>query len=180
MLVYRGIRGDLSIKLPADNQKRSIALKLVLLAKKMRQSFDQEVEAIGLSSAKWTLIAVVARRPGATQKTIADLLNVTEVSAGRMVDRLCGDGYLRRSPHPEDRRAYCVFLTDAAQPLLERLGALAEINEQQAFAGISDTDLAQFEKTLAAVEANVDAAKRPQDETQVLQTDNALEPAEQD
>lgn len=132
----------------------------------MRHAFDQEVEAIGLSSAKWTLIATAASCPGATQKTIATLLNVTEVSAGRMVDKLCGDGYLRRSPHPEDRRAYCVFVTDAAQPLLDRLGAVADMNEKNAFVGISATQLALLEETLATIEANVDAAKRRHGEAQ--------------
>jgi MarR family transcriptional regulator for hemolysin len=140
----------------------------------MRQSFDHEVETLGLSSAKWILIAAVSVRPGATQKTIADVLEVTEVTAGRMIDRLCADGYLRRTPHPVDRRAHCVFLTEAAQPLLNRMAALADRTEARAFAGISKEDLARFEAVLDAIEANLIAAKG---ETQDAE-EQTLAPAE--
>lgn len=126
----------------------------------MRQRFDQRVETIGITSAKWTLIAAVARHPGATQRSIADLLEITEVTAGRLIDRLCADGYLRRTPHPQDRRAYCVELTEAAKPLLERLGAIAAYSETEVFDGFSDDDVAKLEALLDAALNNLTEAKR--------------------
>ena len=93
-------------------KRRSVSLKLAIVARRLRMKYDQRVEEGGLTRAQWSVLAVVSRRPGATQRTLANLLFVTDVTAGRMVDRLCADGYLERRENPEDRRAYRIYLTD--------------------------------------------------------------------
>lgn len=140
------------------DDKRDISLGIVSIARQMKRRFDVSVEKIGVTSAKWTLIAVVSRNPGATQRTIAEILEVTEASAGRLIDRLCADGYLRRSANPQDRRAYRVYLTERATPLLERLEILGRRNEEAAFAGFSSADLALFHEFLARMAANLSEA----------------------
>src|SRR5580658_2915634 len=101
------------------NPKRAVVHKLAVIARQLRLSFDQGVERHGLTRAKWTLIAVVSQIPGATQRTIAEALDVREITAGRLIDRLCDEGYLKRRENPNDRRAYSVHLTAGAQPLLD-------------------------------------------------------------
>ena len=105
---------------------RAVALKLSVVARQLRVTFDQAAEQSGMTRAQWHLIAAVARNPGATQRTIAEALEVREITAGRLVDRLCDDGYLRREPSPHDRRAYSVYLTATAQPVLDKLDALLD------------------------------------------------------
>jgi MarR family transcriptional regulator for hemolysin len=139
-------------------QKRSVALKLSVVARHLRQSFDQRVERSGVTRAKWTLIAVVARNPGATQRMIAEALEVREVTAGRLIDRLCAEGYLKRSEHPNDRRAYCVNLAPAAQPVLDKLGELGKAHEAVIFAGIDAKDLDKLEELLDVMARNLSAA----------------------
>ena len=51
---------------------------------------------LGVTRSQWTLIAVVARRPGLTQRVIAESLEIKEASAGRLIDKLCQDGMLIR------------------------------------------------------------------------------------
>jgi MarR family transcriptional regulator for hemolysin len=97
----------------------------------------------------------VARNLGATQRTIAAMLEITEVTAGQMIDRLCADGYLERREHPKDRRAYCVYLTPAAQPLLSRLEQIAKIHEEQTFAGLSAEELLHLDSLLSIVARNL-------------------------
>ena len=121
----------------------------------MRMSFDQGAEAGGMTRAQWTLIAVVARYPGATQRTIAEALEVREITAGRLVDRLCEEGYLRRDANPSDRRAYCVYLTPAAQPLLARLDELAKIHEARIFAGFESEALEKLDALLDRIAQNL-------------------------
>ena len=58
-----------------------------MVARHLRQGFDQSVERSGVTRAKWTLIAAVARIPGATQRKIAEALEVKEITAGRLIDR---------------------------------------------------------------------------------------------
>lgn len=142
-----------------SNQKRSIALKLTVVARHLRQSFDQSVERSGVTRARWTMIAVVARNPGATQRMIAEALEVREVTAGRLIDRLCAEGYLKRSEHPNDRRAYCVYLAPAAQPVLDKLGELGKAHEAVIFAGIGAEDLAKLDDLLDVMARNLTAAR---------------------
>src|SRR3982074_3285403 len=130
------------------NRKRSVALKLTVVARQLRVTFDQSAEQSGLTRAQWHLIAVVARSPGATQRTIAEALEVREITAGRLVDRLCEDGYLRRDEHPTDRRAYSVYLPPAAQPVLDKLDELAKVHEGAIFAGFEGEDLKRLEALL--------------------------------
>ena len=123
----------------------------------MRKGFDNTVGEVGVTRSQWTVIAVVARRPGATQRSIAEALDMTEAAAGRLIDRLCNDGLLERRPKPDDRRAHCVHLTEAAGPILKKLGAIAERNEAVAYAGLSSAELDQLDELLGRVFANVTA-----------------------
>jgi len=141
------------------NRKRAIAIKLTVLARQLRLRFDQSVERSGLTRAKWTLIAAVARLPGATQCVIAEALEVREITAGRLIDRLCEEGYLQRRENPKDRRAYCVDLTSAAQPVLNKLEELAKIHEKEIFATLDADDLARLDELLDAIGRNLSDAR---------------------
>jgi MarR family transcriptional regulator for hemolysin len=126
-----------------------------VVARQLRVSFDQAAERSGLTSAQWHMIAVVSVHPGATQRLIAEALEVREISAGRLIDRLCDEGYLRRDPHPSDRRAYCVNLTPAAQPVLDTLDQLAKIHEEAIFAGFELGDMDQLDALLDTITRNL-------------------------
>lgn len=138
----------------ARTLQRRIALKLTVLARQLRKRFDQRIESVGVTRSQWTAIAVVASLPGATQRTIADALDMSEAAAGRLVDRLCQEGLLERRTKEDDRRARCVFLTDAARPMLEQLTAIATEEEVKIFRGLSEADLAELDRLLGAVYAN--------------------------
>jgi MarR family transcriptional regulator for hemolysin len=141
------------------NRKRSVGLKLSIIARQLRMSFDQTVERNGVTRAKWTLIAAVAHNPGATQRMIASALEVREITAGRLIDRLCEEGYLKRRENPNDRRAYCVYLTPAAQPVLDKLDELARSHEKEVFAGMDEEDIERLDELLDTVARNVSAAR---------------------
>ena len=155
-------------KAHTDDIKRSISLKLIVLARHLRIGFDHEVARIGVTRAQWTLIAAVSRNPGATQRTIATALEVTEVTAGRLIDRLCDDGYLERRENPTDRRGYRVYLTPAAQPVLGQLGAIAQIQEAELFQGFDDQDLARMETLLDMVYQNLSDCRKRHDEEKAM------------
>ena len=134
---------------------RSVAVKLSVVARQLRVTFDQAAEQSGLTRAQWHLIAAVARNPGVTQRTIAEALEVREITAGRLVDRLCDDGYLRREESPHDRRAYSVYLTPTAQPVLDKLDALAKVHEAAIFAGFEPGDVDKLDALLDTISHNL-------------------------
>jgi len=149
----------MGLTIAPTTKKRAIALKLAVLARQLRLSFDQEVEQSGLTRAKWHLIATVARHPGATQRIIAAALEVREITAGRLIDRLCAEGYLKRGENPNDRRAYSVYLTPKAQPLLDKLDEIAKVHEAHLFAGLENEDLDRLDALLEAISRNLSTVR---------------------
>lgn len=122
-------------------------------------SFDQSVERKGFTRAKWTLIAAVAGRPGATQRMIAEVLEVRETTAGRLIDRLCAEGFLKRCENPNDRRSNFVYLSAASQPLLEKLEDLAQLHEAALFADLDAEALQALDRLLDTMIRNLPAAR---------------------
>lgn len=134
-------------------------MRLIQISRHMTQEFDRRVDRAGLSRAKWRVIVVVSRKPGLTQRVIAESLDISEVTAGRLIDRLCADGYLERRENPNDRRAHYIYLLPAAGPVLDRLGELARVQEEEAFGNFSESDLAKLESLLDALGRNLVAAR---------------------
>lgn len=126
-----------------------------MVARQLRVTFDQSAEQSGLTRAQWHVIAAVSRNPGATQRMIAEALEVREITAGRLVDRLCDEGYLKREEHPSDRRAYCLYLTPAAQPVLDKLDELGKVHEAAIFAGFDTAELEKLDALLEAISRNM-------------------------
>lgn len=145
---------------PPSNLRREIGAKMAVLARQMRQRFDERVEQMGVTRAKWVLIAAVAREPGTTQREIAARLDVSDVTAGRMIDRVTADGLVERRADPQDRRAYRIFLTPAAQPLMAKLGAAAEAYESEMFACMDDADLATMNALLDKLASHISGGRR--------------------
>jgi MarR family transcriptional regulator, transcriptional regulator for hemolysin len=151
-----------------ESRKRAIAIKLTVIARQLRQKFDQVVESDGLTRGKWGVIVAVARNPGTTQRMVASVLEVTEVTAGQLIDRLCADGYLERRRHPKDRRAHCVYLTPKAQPLLGRLNEVAKVHEDETFAGLTEEELALLDVILDKLAGNLALSRcRPEEKKAV-------------
>jgi MarR family transcriptional regulator, transcriptional regulator for hemolysin len=121
--------------------RRDISMRLTVIARMLRQDFDKHIADVGVTRSQWSMIVVAARHPGSTQRQIAEYLDMSEASAGRLVDRLCTDGWLERRERDDDRRAREVYLTQAATPILEKLGAIARESEARVFCNFSEDEL---------------------------------------
>lgn len=139
-----------------DNQLRQdIAIRIAILARLIRNDFDRRLSEMNITRSQWSLVAVVARHPGASQRVIAEILEMSEASAGRLVDRLCADGLLERREREDDRRARAVYLTPAAEPLLSRGAELARENVDRLFKGLDQADLEGLQGSLNIIYDNV-------------------------
>ena len=136
------------------DMRRAIGIRLTVLARVLRHKFDREMSDLNVTRSQWGMIAVVARQPGATQRVIAEALEMSEASAGRLIDRLCGEGLLERRDRDDDRRARAIYLTPAAEPLLTKLAELAKLSEERLFADFSDAEIATLERLLDRVYGN--------------------------
>ncbi|WP_323982152.1 MarR family winged helix-turn-helix transcriptional regulator [Novosphingobium aureum] len=138
----------------SDPVRRQITIRLTVLARSLRNGFDRRVGDIGVTRSQWTMIAAIARNPGASQRTIAEILEISEASAGRLIDKLCAEGLLERREREDDRRARAVCVTGAAAPLLDQLGEIASQGEERVFRGFSEAELEQLRDFLERMYEN--------------------------
>jgi len=125
----------------------------------LRRQFNRHAAIHGATSAQWRAMFRLSREPGMKQVELADRLDVEPITAGRIVDRLEEAGLVERHRDPVDRRSWRLYLTDKADPLIERLKVLAENCLAGAFEGISEEELAVLRATLERIRQNMSAVE---------------------
>lgn len=88
-----------------------------------RKRFGELARQSGPTGAQWRALLVVQRYPGINQGVLAEHLDVEPITSCRMVDRLEQAGLVERRRDPRDRRAWSLYLTDAAIPVVAELKA---------------------------------------------------------
>ena len=137
--------------------RRSFGFIIADVTRLLRRSFNCRAQrmGLGLTPAQWQTLAHVSRNEGINQGALAQILEVQPITLSRLVDRLEAAGWVDRRPDPCDRRAVRLFLTDAAQPILERIRAVAVETMTEAMAGIPDDVREGIIDTLLAVRENL-------------------------
>jgi len=126
----------------------------------LRRAFDRRASALGVTKAQWRLLVKVSRYPGLRQVELADHLDIEPITLCRIVDRLEESGLIERQRDPADRRAWLLHLTEKAGPLIDKLKVIGAALSDEAFAGLSQTEVETLRRALATVRDNV-AALQP-------------------
>jgi MarR family transcriptional regulator for hemolysin len=127
------------------------------ISRLMRTQFDDRARDLGLTRSQWRVMVFLARSEGINQAGLADLIELDRMTLGRMVDRLEASGWVERRPDASDRRAYRLYLTDAARPLLDRMILLANDLQEIALDGLSAKDRETLRGLLNAIMNNLTA-----------------------
>jgi DNA-binding MarR family transcriptional regulator len=142
---------------PAEPEELMLGILLADVLRLMRQDFASRTRTMPLSPALHRLLLYVQRRPGARQVELAEWLDVTPVTVGRMIDRLERQNLVRRESHPADRRATCVYIGEGATELLGRLTAKASETRQRAVDRLTTQQRKDLIASLQVVRANLSA-----------------------
>lgn len=138
------------------SRDKVLGVKIMRVSRLLRRRFDRRARDLGLSRAQWQTIACVRKMPGATQRRIADMLEIGEAAVGRSIDRLVEAGWLARSADPSDRRVYRIHLTPAIEPILGELARMSDEEDEVAFEGFSAAERAQFGALLDRMTRNIE------------------------
>jgi DNA-binding MarR family transcriptional regulator len=99
-----------------------------------------EIESYELTPPQFALLAFLWQQDGLTQVELSEKGQIDRTTVGGLIDRVEKLGLVERRPHPHDRRAYQIHLTQRGKeledPLTECAGrALAKfttrLNEQE-------------------------------------------------
>ena len=136
----------------------SLGILLIDVSRMLKKCFEKNCRGTGMTRAQWQALSMLYRHPGITQGALADLLEVEPITIGRMVDRLEVAGMLERRPHPTDRRAWCLHLLPASEPVLEALKDLAATTRAELMAGLNEDEQRQAMRLLSRMKENLASA----------------------
>jgi len=141
--------------MPPFSLNREFAFILNDVARLLRTYADHRAAQFGITRAQWVVLVRVQRSEGLNQSELAEILDLQPITLTRLLDKLCDSGLIERRPDPTDRRAKRLFLTAAARPVLERLGALGEETMASTLAGVERESVEQMVSKLAVVKHNL-------------------------
>jgi DNA-binding MarR family transcriptional regulator len=122
-----------------------------LLSKAYQRSWSimrEELEPYDLTPPQFGLLAFLWQQDGLTQVELAEKGQVDRSTVGGLIDRLERNGLLERRQHPQDRRAYCIYLTEQGKALEAALTACADRSLHRFTTGLSAEAVTELRKTL--------------------------------
>jgi DNA-binding MarR family transcriptional regulator len=132
-----------------------LGLLIADVSRLMRRRFDERARVIGLTRAQWRTLVVLSRNEGSNQGKLAELLDVEPITLCRMVDRLEEAGHVERRRDPADRRAWLIYLTEAARPLLDDIRVIADELFEDALVGLDAAAREHLYGALSVIRANL-------------------------
>jgi DNA-binding MarR family transcriptional regulator len=137
------------------NLGREVLFQLSDVARSMRTYIDQCARGHGMTRAQWGVLLRLERQEGMTQAEMAESLEIQPISLVRLIDRLCHHGLVERRPHPRDRRANRLYLTDKGHTTLSGLTPLGKQITADLLASIDEAEAEALLQKLLVIKNNI-------------------------
>jgi MarR family transcriptional regulator, organic hydroperoxide resistance regulator len=113
-----------------------------------------------INSAQGRILFALWTKGGMSISTLAKETALEPSTLTSMLDRLEAAGFTRRSPSPDDRRAFVVECTDEGRSIKAKYAAASERMTALFYGDMSEAEIAAFESSLGKIVANLVAAER--------------------
>lgn len=127
-------------------------------ARMLRRSFNEQVRALGVTSAQARLLLLLDRHPGENQAYYAERLEIEPITLCRMIDRMEDAALVQRQPNPSDRRARLLFLTDKSRKEIARIRQALKVLIETMLSGFTPGEESQLMDLLQRASANLGGA----------------------
>jgi DNA-binding MarR family transcriptional regulator len=121
-------------------------------------SFAGCLEPLGLEPRHFALLNFIALTPGSSQQVLSGALEIPASRVVGIVDDLEGRGFVERRPHPTDRRARALHLTDSGAAALQDARRAARANDEAFTARL---DASQRDQLIALLTALAEGQPMP-------------------
>lgn len=122
-----------------------------LLSKAYQRAWSilrEEIEQYDLTPPQFALLAFLWQQDGLTQVELSEKGQIDRSTVGGLIDRLERNGLLERCQHPQDRRAYRIFLTEQGKAMESTLSACAERSLKKLTCGLGEDELTELRRML--------------------------------
>jgi DNA-binding MarR family transcriptional regulator len=147
------------MKKGAESQASLAAFdRVVELTARLGDLMERDLGARGLNTARAEVLFVLHERGPLVQRELSQALRCTPRYVTGLVDGLQAQGWVARSPHPTDRRATLVSLTERGTAAAARMHAEREESAAALFGDVAKDDLETF---VAVLDQVLDRIGRP-------------------
>lgn len=134
-----------------DARARRLLERVFELASRLSDAMEDEFQTQSLTRARAELLWRVDAAGPQTQRALSDALHCTPRNVTGLVDALEEAELVRREPHPTDRRATLVTLTDAGNSTVAGWRSGYDQLAQRLFGDLAADDLQRLETTLGHI-----------------------------
>jgi len=113
------------------------------LAKTFSRALNKRAAALGFSPGQFPILLELWNEDGLTQRQLLDRVDVEQATLANTLARMERDGLIERRPHPKDRRAQIIELTERARELETQAISASQATDDAMLAG-----LLKFERCL--------------------------------
>nr|WP_244475172.1 MarR family transcriptional regulator [Rhizobium sp. Leaf341] len=128
-----------------------------LLARRFSRQLQERGRTLGFAPGQFPVLAELWTADGLTQLQLLDRLDAEQATLANTLARMERDGLIVRRPHPGDRRAQQIFLTDRGRALEGDAMAAAKAADDALFVGFR-----RFERALMLEYMRMAIANAPQ------------------
>jgi DNA-binding MarR family transcriptional regulator len=130
-----------------------IPFLLSQLGVQIAEDFVNRLEPFGVDPRSYAVLKALIEDDGRSQRQLSTQLGIHRNVMVTVVDKLESQGLVKRMPHPGDRRAFAVTLTEKARELLPALDAQGRAQEDEITDTMTDAEREQVLQYLQQMSA---------------------------
>ena len=116
-----------------------------------QKHFSAKLEAVGLTPRMWGALNVLEAEGPVTQGALCKGIGMDPSSMVSTIDELEAKGLVERRPHPGDRRAHALYVTDSGRETLSRGREVALATQDELLAPLSEDEREQLRSLLLRI-----------------------------
>ncbi len=130
-----------------------LCFKLGKAARAMTRTYRSRLASHGLTHIQFFLLIALYEKEGMSVSELAAKVALDKSTMTGLIDRMEREGFVERHQNPNDRRAYCIYLTEKARDMRKDLISIyREVNSMYLHT-LSEEEKRILEEIVAKIES---------------------------
>jgi MarR family transcriptional regulator for hemolysin len=135
---------------------REIGFLMHRVTRLLSRRAEKRLSKLGLALAQVPVLVALKEGPAMRQKDLAASAQIEQPAMAELLGRMERDGYIGRSPDPNDRRSSVIALTPSAKGKLAPAREALRLGHQELLAGFTKEEIAVFTLFLQRAVSNME------------------------
>ncbi|EKO3827851.1 MarR family transcriptional regulator [Vibrio harveyi] len=130
---------------------------LFQLVHALKRQLHEQIEQLELPIAPMhvRVIKIISKQSSCTAMDVVNFLNRDKAQVTRLIKTLIEEGFIEKTPNPDDKRSQCLLTTEKGNDVLAKIKTVDAKIFQKMTLDVSDDDLAAFQITAGKLADNL-------------------------